>query len=123
MPEDEERIIYEELCETDRSCTEHFSSILQRTRAAIQKSLDSRGIRLGIGSVATCVDYAYNSTKLELETVSEACGKYLVSSPDETYTTFAGTKITRDELLFLSDRMFEFGQLGSGKLCHTCGGL
>jgi len=96
------------------TCVQSLTAIIIKGRTAVQENLSPAGVRLGLGTVANCL--YHNMT-------SSPCNAYYTHEALWEYTTLSGQTITKDEVLFLMDRLYEFGQLGSSKLCENCGGL
>ena len=96
------------------TCVQSLTASIVKGRTAVQENLSPAGIRLGLGTVANCL--YHNMT-------TSPCNAYYTHEAEWEYTTLSGQTITKDDVLFLMDRLYEFGQLGSSKLCENCGGL
>jgi cephalosporin hydroxylase len=106
------------------TCVQSLTASIIKGRTAVQENLSPAGIRLGLGSVANCLYHDLSSlNRSSYGTTIEPCDAFYTDEAEWKYTTLSGQTITKDDVFFLMDRLYEFGQLGTSKLCENCGGL
>ena len=106
-------------------CVQALAASIAKGKTAVQENLSPAGIRLGLGPVANCLyhDLTSSNRASDYGTTTKPCDAFYTHEAAWNYTTLSGHTITKDEVFFLMDRLYEFGQLGSSKLCENCGGL
>jgi cephalosporin hydroxylase len=106
------------------NCTAFLLSTVARGRAAVRGTISPLGLRIGVGNVAPCLHYDTSLPSIAQDrTVVKRCGKFYALDADMEFETLRGHKIFRDEILFMADKLYEHGQLGTRELCENCGGL
>lgn len=109
------------------TCVQALTASIMKGKTAVQENLSPAGIRLGLGPAANCLYHDLTSLNRASNhgtgTTTKPCDAFYTHEAEWNYTTLTGHTITRDEVFFLMDRLYEFGQLGTSELCENCGGL
>ena len=113
------------------TCVQALTASIMKGKTAVQENLSPAGIRLGLGPAANCLYHDLTSlnrasnhgTNHGTGTTTKPCDSFYTHEAEWNYTTLTGHTITKDEVFFLMDRLYEFGQLGTSELCENCGGL
>ena len=109
------------------TCVQALTASIMKGKTAVQENLSPAGIRLGLGPAANCLYHDLTSLNRASNhgtgTTTKPCDSFYTHEAEWNYTTLTGHTITRDEVFFLMDRLYEFGQLGTSELCENCGGL